>query len=111
MQIKKIIKENSNKNHFLLVKASDVCLLMYEGKTVMAATRYDFHAGREDAYFLGKKINQHWENPEKLLKICRKKVKESTQEAVDLDEKIFDYLVDTDQYATHDDFYPEELAG
>lgn len=111
MPIKKIIKENSTKNHFLLVKANDVCLLMYEGKTIMAATRYDFHAGREDAYFLGKKINKHWENPDRLLNICKSRVKKSTEESVDLDGNIFDYLVSIDLYSTHDDFYPEELAG
>ena len=90
-KIEKIIKEHSKPNHFVLLRAGDVSALLFEGKTVMAASLYDFHAGREDAYFNRKKINKHWDNPESLLRHCKKMLVKSSDEIVDLDEPLFDF--------------------
>lgn len=103
--IKNLIKASQTPHTFTIIYADDAHILLYEGKTIMAAEPSDFHSGKEDAYFLKKKIKKSWSNPEHLHLLCEKVIKDSTKLMIyHTEEDIHDFLVEEDLYTTADEF-------
>lgn len=106
MKLNQIIKKSNQKNLFTIISDDETCVLLFEGKTVLAASGEDFHCGHEDAFFNKNKVKARWKSPLELHSRILKqfKIEGSVLNEHITDENLFSFLDTNDLYCSDDSF-------
>ena len=101
MNLNEILKKSKSKNTFTIIKDDETAVLLYEGKTILANPHYDFHFGREEAFFQNTVVKKSWRSPLELYQRIKTQFKlKSKLEEYDVEENLYEFLDKKDMYAT-----------
>ena len=105
-KLTKILLDSKTQKLFTIIEDDSTAILLYEGKTVMAAGQEDFHSGKEEAYFNKTKVKKSWSSALELYGRIKEQYKLQDTKLVEysVEEELFPVLEKQDLYATDDCF-------